>query len=324
MNGFQKKFRQLISVNAALAVLIILGVVFSPSSAKARSTKRDLLTSAEAVASIRIDGPESIQMVKSGSDWLLHAADGDLPADGPRVQAFLQAVDAVGSMDPVAKDAASWPSLGLKGETSRHVQLADGKGATLCDFTVGRYATAPNAVYMALAGSTEAFSVNSGMASYVQGAHASWLDLKAWTTPPAVEAVQEVEVRGSVGSADGKLATDSYTITRSGTGWKSGSTVLDAQKVAAMIRAMAAIRGEDYMPLAAPHSATATTIIMRLGNGRSLQLDIERPLADDQASGQAMGRYPATSSQRPRRLYLPAWALTEALKPLSELVATKS
>lgn len=320
MRDFQKKFRWLVGVNATLAVLIVLGMIFSPSSARARSTKHDLLAGAQSVVSIRIDGPESIQLVKSGSDWLLRAADGDLPADGPRVEAFLKAVDAVESMDPVAKDAASWPSLGLKGDTSRHVQLTDAKGVTIGDFIVGRYATAPNAVYIALAGSTEACSVNSGMASYVQGAHASWLDLKAWSTPPAVEAVQEVEVHGRVGSGDGQSTADSYTITRSGAGWISGSKTLDSQKVEAMIRAVAAIRGEDYMPLAAGHSAAATTIIMRLGNGRSLQLDIERPLTD----GQAVGRYPATSSQRSRRLILPAWALTEALRPLSELVATKS
>ncbi len=320
MRDFQKKFRWLVGVNTTLAVLIMLGIVFSPTSARARSTKHDLLASAQSVASIRIDGPESVQLVKSGSDWLLRSADGDLPADGPRVQAFLQAVDAVESMDPVAKDAASWPSLGLSGAMSRHVQLTDAKGAAIGDFIVGRYATAPNAVYLALSGSSEAYSVNSGMASYVQGAHASWLDLKAWSTPPAVEAVQEVEVRGTAGSGDGKLLADSYTITRSGTGWISGSKMLDTQKVEAMIRAVAAIRGEDYMPLSAGHSAAGTTIIMRLGNGGSLQLDIERPMLD----GQTIGRYPATSSQRSRRIILPAWALTEALKPLSELAATKS
>jgi hypothetical protein len=316
MNGFQKKLRQLVGVNVALAVLILLGIVFSPASAKARSTKRDLLANAGVVATIRIDGPESIELVKSGTDWLLRSADGDLPADGPRVQAFMKAVDAVQRMDPVAKDSASWPSLGLKGEASRHVAMADSKGTTVCDFTVGRYATAPNAVYVAVAGSAEAFSVNSGMASYVQGPHASWLDLKAWLTPPAVEAVQEIELHGSVKTADGRLVSDSYTITRSGSGWKTGATVLDSQKVEAMIRAVAAIRGDDYMPQSAAPATTATSVVMRLGNGRSLQLDIEHPQAD--------GRYPATSSQRTRRLYLPAWVLTEALKPLAELLPTKS
>jgi len=209
------------------------------------------------------------------------------------VQAFLKAVDAVESMDPVAKDSASWPSLGLEGDTSRRVTMADSKGVTVCDFTVGRYATAPNAVYLAVAGSAEAFSVNSGIASYVQGPRATWLDLKAWQTPPAVEAVQEIELRGSVKTADGRLVSDSYTITRSGTGWKTGATVLDSQKVEAMIRAVAAIRGDDYMPKAtAPAAAIATSVVIRLGNGRSLQLDIEPQLAD--------GRYPATSSQRER------------------------
>lgn len=315
MNGFQKKLRQLVGLDAALVVLIVLGIVFSPTEAKARSTRRNLLSGTDAVASIHIDGAEPITIVKSGTDWLLRSADGDLPADAPRVQAFLKAVDAVESMEPVAQDASSWQSLGLSGDSSRHVRLLDAKGATISDFIVGRYATSPNAVYMALSGSTEAFSVHSGMASYVQGARASWLDLRAWLTPPAVEAVQEVEVHGKVKTVDGRSVTESYTIARSGNGWKSGSTTLDAPSVEAMIRAIAAIRGEDYMPQSAPKVQATTSVIMRLGNGRTLQLDIEPGMAD--------GRNPATSSQRSRRLYLPAWTLTEALKPLAELVPAK-
>lgn len=315
MNGFQKRFRWLVGLDAALVVLILLGIVFSPTVAKARSTRRTLLSGTDAVASIHIDGVQSIQLVKSGTDWLLRGSDGDLPADAPRVQAFLKAVAAVRSMEPVAKDASSWQSLGLQGDASRHVRLLDAKGAALGDFIVGRYATSPNAVYVALAGSTEAFSASSGMGSYVQGARASWLDLKAWPTPPAVEAVQEVEIRGKVKASDGRFVSESYTVTRSGTGWKSGSTMLDAPRVEAMIRAIAAIRGEDYMPQSAPKAKAATSVIMRLGNGRTLQLDIEPGMAD--------GRHPATSSQRPQRLLLPAWTLTEALKPLSELVPAK-
>lgn len=315
MNGFQRKFRLLVGLDAALVLLIALGIAFSPTAASARSTRRSLVTGIDAVATIHIDGSESITLARSGSDWLLRSADGDLPADAPRVQAFLKAVDAVKSMEPVAHDSSSWQSLGLDGASSRHVRLLDAKGGTMADFIVGRYATSPNAVYLALTGSTDAFSVASGMASYVQGTHASWLDLKAWTTPPAVEAVQEVEVHGKVKTADGTMVNESYTIARSGNAWKSGATVLDPSRVEAMIRAIAAIRGEDYVPQSAPKAEAATSIIMRLGNGRTLELDIE-PGMDD-------GRHQATSSQRSRRLYLPAWTLTEALRPLSELVPAK-
>jgi hypothetical protein len=145
------------------------------------------------------------------------------------------------------------------------------------------------------------------MASYILGGRNTWLDLRAWSSPPAVEQVQELVVKGGIALKGGTVA--SYRVTRSKGSWESGGTALDTAKVEAAIRALVNIRGSDYAPAAETAGTQSVSVELVLGNGSSLRLSIEAARED--------GRFPAASSQRERKLYLPAWAVEEALKPLS-------
>ncbi len=313
MTSYQARLRILIGVDAFLAIAIVLGLLFSPGSSDARATSFDLLESAESVAIIDIEGPEAVQLVRSGSGWAMNAPDGTLPADSARIESFLNAVDSVSHREPVARDKASWTSLGLEGQSVRRVTLSNSSGKLQRAFLLGNYAPSPGSVYIALADSPEAYSVAAGMASYILGKRSSWLDLRAWTAPPAAESVQQIIVDGVYEGPDGSLQNLAYTATRSGSGWVSDGIALDGSRVDALVRALAALRGDDYASAAEPAGQAAVTIELKLGNGRSLNLVVEARQDD--------GRYPAVSSQRERRMYLPAWSLAEILKPLDQLKA---
>ncbi len=314
MNGFTRKLRALVILDAILAAAIALGLLFSPKSSSSRVARHDLLPDAVAVQSIRIDGAGAVELVKAGSTWTVAGTDGPLPADGARITSFIKAVDAVERLETVARDASSWKNFGLDADSARSVAFLDGTGKTLCGFRLGNYSQAPGSVYLALAGNPESYSADSGMASYILGKRSSWLDLRAWTSPPAAESVQELSVRGSLDRQDGSPVDVDYTATRSGTGWQAAGVALDASRVDAMIQSLATLRGEDYAPSAEPAAAVTLTVKLGLGNGGSVSLSVESRSAD--------GRYAAKSTQRERRLYLPAWALTEAVKPLPDLAVT--
>jgi hypothetical protein len=309
MINLNRKIRVLLFINLGLTLLMATGFLLSPSSASKRSSKFDLLTKADAVVSIRISGEESIELKRSGEAWMLQGEDGSIPADSMRIKAFVEAVDAVNDRELVARNKDAWDELGLDGPKARRVQLIDATGAIICGFTLGNYAKAPGAVYLSLPDGPQAYTVPSGMASYINGDRNSWMDLRVWSEAPAVEQVQELIVQGEMELKGGRVA--SYRATRSKGAWESGDVSLDAQKVEAVLRAITRLRGNDYAPAHEAAGKTAASVELVLGNGSSLWLAIESAKDD--------GRYPVLSSQRGQKLFLPAWALEEALKPLAAL-----
>lgn len=307
MIDLSRRIRALLIVDAVLVLAIAAGLLLSPSSVSKRSAAFDLLKRADAVASISMNGTETVELTRSGDSWMLKDADGLLPADSGRVKSFIGAVDAVDGRELVARNKDAWAKLGLEGSQARHVQLGDADGAGLAEFTLGSYAKSPGTVYLSLPDGPAAYAVSSGMASYILGGRNTWLDLRVWSAPPAVEQVQELVVQGEIELKG--LTVSSYRVTRAKGSWESGGTALDTVKVEAAIRALANMRGSDYAPAAETAGTRTVSVELVLGNGSSLRLSIEAARED--------GRFPASSSQRERRLYLPAWAVEEALKPLS-------
>lgn len=311
MNEYAFRKKALIAINSVLAAMIALGILFSPSSESNRAARRDVLSSAEKAASIRILGSEAVSLKRSGAGWVLEDDGGVLPAESSRIEAFLQALDDIESLERVSVDSGSRASLGLDEATARVVEILDSRGLMLSHFLVGNYAQAPGEVYIAFPDEDEAYSVDSGIASYILGKRSSWLNLRVWSTAVSVDDIQSLEVAGVLDDGTGDTREISYSVVRSGREWKSGETVMDASAVEASLRAIAALRGDDYAPSAEPAGEPSLVVTLELASGEALRLDIEAKRAD--------GKYPITSSQRSRRLYLPAWALTEAVKPLEAL-----
>jgi hypothetical protein len=304
------RIRLLLGLNAILAAMIVVGVLVSPGSSSRRANAYDLLKRAEAVRSIRIAGTETVDLARSGETWSLSSADGPLPADPGRVKSFLEAVDSVAGLEMVARNKDAWAKLGLEGDSARHVILNDADGVRLAEFTLGTYAESAGEVHLSLPDGTAAYVAPAGMASYIMGKRTSWLDLRAWSTPPATGQVQELVVTGEVALKDGVVS--SYRATRSKGGWVSDGVTLDSAKVEAVIRAVANLKGNDYASKQEPAGKKAATVELVLGNGTKLGLVLEDAKGD--------GSYPALSSQRERRLYLPAWSVEGAFRPLSSLL----
>ena len=316
MMDYRTKVRALVGANAVLILLLVLGLVFSPERRSDRASRRRLLEDAKPVASIRLGGAETVELRKEGETWVMVDSGGVLPVDTARVKAFVDAVAAVDRLQPVSGDRASWQSLGLEGDKARTVVMATASGTTLLDMIVGSYANTGGQVYVALSEGDQSWSAPAGFASYAMSDRASWLELEAWAAAPAAKDVQEVSVTGSITVGDGEVLETGYTLAREGTGWAvRGGTqaTVDVAKVEAMLRAILALRGEDYAPASEKAGTAALAVELRLGDGSSLKLVVEAR-RDDQ-------RYAATSSQRQRRLYLPSWSIREAVKKLSDLVA---
>lgn len=311
MRIFDTKVRIIAAVDAALLLLVVLGLALSPARSGARSKRADLLKGVDAVAAIRLGGGEALELVRDGVAWGLVDGGERLPVDASRVDAFLKAVDAVDSLEPVARDRSAWKGLGLEGDEARSVSLLDAEGKVLSSFTLGSYAQVGGQAYLAVGEGSAAYRAPGGMASYVRGSRSSWLDLRAFPQAPKVEEIQEFVVKGSVADADGKARAYDYTLRRSAQSWESSDgRRLDAAKVESAVRALSALRGTDYAAPGAPEPR-ALVAELRLGNGRSLSLSLGERGPD--------GRFAAASSQRGRQLYLSAWSIGEAVKSLDEL-----
>lgn len=143
MNEYAFRKKALIAINSVLAAMIALGILFSPSSESNRAARRDVLSSAEKAASIRILGSEAVSLKRSGAGWVLEDDGGVLPAESSRIEAFLQALDDIESLERVSVDSGSRASLGLDEATARVVEILDSGGLMLSHFLVGNYAQAP-------------------------------------------------------------------------------------------------------------------------------------------------------------------------------------
>lgn len=316
MKSYIQRFRLLVGVDAVLVLLILVAVFTSPGAGSDRASRRDLLERAGDVATISIDGAapdgsSTIKLRRNGASWEFVDGSRTLPVDATRVDAFLKEVDGVTNLYKVAADKTSWKQLGLDGPEARTVRLENAGGVVLASFVTGSYTKTGGSVYLAIPGSDDAYTADAGMVSYVRGKRPSWLDLAAWTNKPDVQDVQTVRLEGTVTDADGVATEITYTVQRSGNVWKAGDLELDSARVESMIRSLLAVKGDEYAPAGEAAGAQVMSAELLLGNGRSLSLSVE-------AKNEA-GKHPATSSQRQYRMYLPAWTLTEAFKPLESL-----
>lgn len=316
LNNFKTRLCRIVVIDVALALLILLGILFSARSSADRAMRYVLLANTEQVSTVIIDTDSRLELRRTQDAWILLREGARLPADGARVEAFLKAVSSVTRLEPVARDKASWAKLGLEGESARTISLLDDKGTLLSEFTVGNYAQSPGLVYMAPSGGSAAYAAASGFASYAMGTPASWLNLSVWSNAPSLETVQELVCSGTIINTDGSIRQFDYTVSRAGSGWIHDGVALDSSRVEAAIRSLAALRGDDYLSPEEPRGQSTLRMQLRLGNGRSLSLDIEEPRTD--------GRYPVLSSQRDARLYLPSWAVRESFKTLEELMPQPS
>lgn len=308
---YKTRLLRLIALNAALALAVALGWALDAGRGAAPLLPIELAPEPSAVRSLSIDGREGrIELVRRDGIWSLKDEFGEVPADTPRVEAFLASLKGVRRAERMARSAASFEALGL-GEGALRVRLADFSDRTLTEFFVGDYGPSSDFAYARLAGASEAWALPAAAAGYVYASRLSWQDLRVLPAGIAAQDVQELKAEGYLELEAGGRAPLGYALRREGASWVSGGAAVDAVKVEAMLRSLLGLRAAAYGPPADLSPAGAARIVLSLGDGRSLTLSLSGRLAD--------GRYMASSSARDRPFVILGGAALDAFKTLDQL-----
>lgn len=315
MMAYRNKLITLVSINGALALLVLAGLLFSPAKARSRGEALALPKDAAAVSRIELGGPAlALSLSRQGDAWSAQRSGQILPAVSSRVEAFLEQLTGLGRLDVAARSRSSWESLGLEGEEASSVRLYGSGGEILADLALGSYAPAGGQLYLAFADGEKAYLAPGTLGSYVRAADSSWLELAILSDLATAESVQSLKLSGRLPDGAGGFLDYDYGITRSDSGWSllDGPGRLDHAKAETMVRQLVALKGADFAPAGEKPGEPVLTVGLSLGNGGDLTLNIEEAMAD--------GRFPLTLSQKPGlRWYVSAYSLKDALKTLSAL-----
>lgn len=310
---YKTRLIRLIALNAALALIVALGWLVDAGRGAVPLLSLELLPEPAAVRSLSIDGRDGrVELLKREGTWSLKDEYGELPADTPRVEAFLASLGGVRRAERMARSAAAFPALGL-GEDALRVRLADFSDRTVVEFFVGGYGPSSEFAYARLAGADEAWALPAAAAAYVYASRSSWQDLRVLPAGISVQDVQEFRAEGYVELEAGAKATLGYALRREGGSWVSAnaSPAPDGLKVEAMLRSALGLRALGYEPPADGGLEAKAKLVFSLGDGRSLTLSLAERLQD--------GRYRAASSARARPFALAAGAVLDVFKPLDGL-----
>lgn len=308
---YKTRLVRLVALNAALALIVALGWALDAGRGAAPMLPIELLPEPSAVRSLRIDGRDGrIELVKRDGIWSLKDEHGEVPADTPRVEAFLASLSGVRRAERMARSAASFEALGL-GAAALRVRLADFSDRTLAEFFVGDYGPNSDFAYARLAGAAEAWAMPAAAAGYVYASRLSWQDLRVLPAGIAAQDVQELRAEGYLELEAGGRAPLGYVVRREGGSWAAAGMAVDGGKVEAMLRSLLGLKAAAYGPPAAGGSAGAARIALTLGDGRTFTLSVAGRLAD--------GRYAASSSARDRPFVILGGAALDAFKTLDQL-----
>lgn len=308
---YKTRLLRLIALNATLALIVGLGWALDAGRGAAPMLRLELAPEPSAVRSVSIDGRDGrVELVKREGTWSLKDEYGEVPADGPRVEAFLASLSGVRRAERMARSPASFQALGL-GEAALRVRLADFSDRTVTEFFVGDYGPSPDFAYARSAGGAEAWALPASAAGYVYASRLSWQDLRALPAGIAARDVQELKAEGYLELEAGGRAPLGYALRREGNSWVSAGGAVDGAKVEAMLRSLLGLSAASYGPPADLRSASTARIVLSLGDGRSFTLSVAERLED--------GRYMAGSSARVRPFIILGGTALDAFKPLDQL-----
>ncbi|HAP44296.1 MAG: hypothetical protein A2087_05955 [Spirochaetes bacterium GWD1_61_31] len=312
MISFQKRMLPIVIANAALLLIILLALMLAPARRNNRQANLSLYSPADSLERIRLEGAVEVSLVRSGAAWLVESGTDLFPADTTRITAFLEALAKSGQAERVATRREAWADLGLEDDVAVRVSLLAADGSALHAFRVGNYASGSAAIYVALDGKDEAWSVPAGFASYAKGPASSWYDLRLFADL-APQDVQNLELRGSLAMTDGVVVQTDYRLQRWQNGWMlagNDQVSLNRDKVEALLRAWSGARAQAYAPLDEAPGEALCTLTAWLADGTSRSVSIE---------GTADG-YAATLQPLGKRVYLTAWSIRESIKDLASLL----
>lgn len=318
---YEKKVLVLASVLVALLLVWVAGLVFSPERVAARAESTHLIAgkgSDVASISLKAGGGAAIELARSGAAWSLVDGSARLPVQAGRVSSFLDSLASISRLRVVARSKDSWKGFQLDEAQAKHALLKDGAGKVLADVYVGGYGPTGSEIYLRRPGADTVYSVDSGLAPYLDYGRSSWLDLHVLAGLKEGD-VQSFSVKSGIaldGAGKPALSLD-YSLRRDGKGWKAGAAQIDAEAAAALLRKMLDLQGEDYIaaPPADAFAKIGARVDLELGSGTSKILEVGSSAGDS--------RFYARLTGEPLVFTLSAYNLKAALKSLADLSPKK-
>jgi hypothetical protein len=282
---YEKKVIVLASVFAALMLIWIAGLVFSPERMAARSESVRLISGkASDVASISLKagGPagsaaSTIELALSGGAWVLVDGQARFPVQSSRVTGFINELAGISRLRKLASSKESWAGFQLGEAEAKRATLKDAAGKVLADLYLGGYGPTGSELYLRRALSDASYAAETGIASYFGYGRSAWLDLKLLGDIKESE-VQSFAIKSGIaldGAGKPPLNLD-YSMRRDAQGWKAGAASIDAEGASALLRSIVGLQGEDYVasPPAEAFAKIGARIDLELGSGRSLSLEV--------------------------------------------------
>jgi len=276
-------------------------------------------------------GNEKFELVLRQGKWfaLFDAADSgaatsggwqEVPVKQGRVDDIFRLLGTRGAFPRRGSSAASHKDLGLTitGSTGSdstndgyRLIIRGGAGLPLLDLLVGREDASGKEVFLRKNGENEFRSGDKLIGSYVKAERTSWYDLKLFDET-SVEQVQRVKVSfsGYSGPEDETplIGYIDYNIVRSAENWimeGGDSAPLDKDKTETWIRGILEAQGDNFLPARNNNFTAAAGMVIELGDGSSLRLQIGEATED--------GKVPAISN-KPYVYSLPNWTVTRILR----------
>ena len=196
----KSKIIVLSSIIAALALAYISGIVFEHERVGRRSALFTWLDARHesSIARITIDntvnGFESITLVQQGGNWFVSRNDKEFPARNLRVEDLIGILTRRSNFPVISTNASSHERLGLAGNTSARITVADGTGRSLLDLLIGQQDITGRNVFLRRLDQNEVRSGDDFFSTFVTTTPVSWYNLRLF---PEIETggVNEMSVQ---------------------------------------------------------------------------------------------------------------------------------
>jgi hypothetical protein len=177
----EKRILILSVVVAALILLYVLGVVFSPANRRRREMETPLfqILNKEMIAHIAVtSGQETLELRKAGDDWTVRISGVYFPASGTRVNAFLDHIISLKRSKRVSDDPETWEDFEVTETLGRRLILAGAEDKTLVNLFIGKPGVGGEGTYVRQEGSEEVIEADKSFSYYMNLEPRFWSHLK--------------------------------------------------------------------------------------------------------------------------------------------------
>ena len=255
--AFRWRLAAVCGVLAALLLILVLGIVFSPDRVQARAAGQPLLPGAVPQKIVGIDisagGTLITTLRRTAAGWEMPSGPRTYPASADRVTTFLRIVVGLTRTSLVSRGASHLGELGLAPESARLVVLHQAAGGPDLAVEVGARGPGGDADYVRVRGEQSVYLARGQVSFFLSQERSSWYELHVLPDDVQGTTVASVTVSGSLPPEEtaGRFR-GGYTLRRSSADkldqWTMDGQTKPVDRVAAgaMTSALANLEGADF------------------------------------------------------------------------------